>query len=135
MSVKSIGKKIRAALVAVALAVAGFFGYHPAESADPTWAVSLTLPSQYTGNSALPLSALTSYTVAYKAPGASTYTTKVVNGPFTQANQSTTIPKELGQTCLNVFVNVGAVASAATAPDVCVSYTGPPKPPSNLTVQ
>lgn len=102
-------------------------------AADPTYSVSLTLPTQYTDGSALPLSALTSYTVAYRV-GSGAVATKVVNGPFVALNQNTTIPKNLGVTCASAFVNVGAVASAATA-DVCVTNTGPPMPPTGLAVQ
>jgi hypothetical protein len=134
MTIKTRLTAVRKWIAGVVLSIAAALGIYVNAQA-PVYQVSLTLPSQYTDNSALPLSALTSYTVAYKAAGASTYTTKVVNGPFTQANQSTTIPKELGQTCINAFVNVGAVASAATSPDVCPTFTGPPKAPTNLTVQ
>jgi hypothetical protein len=121
-------------ILAAALAVCALAACSKAESQSPTYAVSLTLPNQYTDGSALPLSDLTSYTIAYKVGAATTYTTKAVNGPFTAAIQSTTIPKALGQTCVNAFVNVGTSASSAT-PDICVTYTGPPRAPTNLQVQ
>lgn len=127
---KRTWKKITAAVASLLAAIGIYVG---ATAADPTYAVTLTLPNQYTDGSALPLSALTSYTIAYKV-GSGPVTTKVVTGPFTIANQSTTIPKSLGTTCANAFVNVGSVASSATA-DVCVINTGPPMPPTNLTLQ
>lgn len=131
---KRTWKKITAAVLAALAAVAAFFGFD-AVSADPTYAVSLTLPTQYVDGSALPLGAITSYSVAYKVGAASTYTVKVVTGPFSSLEQSTTIPKVLGTTCANAFVNVGGVASAATSPDVCVANTGPPRPPTGLALQ
>lgn len=134
MTIKTRLTAARKWIAGVVLSIAAALGIYVNAQA-PVYQVSLTLPNQYTDNSTLPLSAITSYSIAYKLPGATEYTVKVVNGPFTQANQSTTTPKQLGQTCFNAFVNVGAVASAATSPDVCPTFTGPPKAPTNLTVQ
>jgi hypothetical protein len=119
---------------AALLALTQISGCTPANAQTPTYAVSLTLPSQNTDGSALPLSQITSYTVAYKVGAAVTYTTKVVTGPFTNAAQSTTIPKAFGTTCANAFVIANGQTSAATAPDVCATNTAPPSPPSGLTV-
>jgi hypothetical protein len=130
---KSAAFKVRTWVIAALLAVAAWFG-HEATTAEPAYAVTLTLPSQYVDGSALPLPALTSYSVAYRV-GAGAYTVKVVNGPFTTANQSTTIPKALGQTCANAFVTAGGMASAATSPDVCVANTGPPRAPTGLALE
>lgn len=107
----------------------------PATAQTPTYTVTLTLPNQNTDGSALALSGLASYSVAYKLNGG-TAVVKTVNGPFTSADQSTTIPKAFGTTCANAFVtSTGGMVSAATAPDVCAVFTAPPKPPSNVTVQ
>lgn len=125
---RRIWKKITA-VVAGILASLGLY----VAAQTPTYSVSLALPNQYTDGSALPLSSLTSYTIAYKV-GSGSVQTKVISGPFSSASQSTTIPKSLGTTCVNAFVNVGAIASAATA-DSCVTNTGPPMPPTNLQVQ
>lgn len=127
---KRTWKKITAAFAALLAALGIYIG---AVAQPATYAVTLTLPSQYVDTSALPLTAITSYTVAYKV-GTGAVQTKVVNGPFTSRDQATTIPKALGTTCANAFVNVGAIASSATA-DVCVSNNGGPMPPTNLQVQ
>lgn len=136
MKIKTIWTRVRNAIAAAVLAVLGFLGFYSQDGTTqtPTWNVSLTLPSTYQDGSALAPSAITSYTIAYKVGSAATYTTKVVNGPFSSGNQSTTIPKSLGQTCVNAFVNVGAVTGPATSPDVCVANTGPPGAPTNLQV-
>lgn len=99
----------------------------------PTYTVSLSLPTANTDGSSLPVSQVTSYTVAYKV-GAGAYTTKVVNGPFTGVTQSTTIPKAFGTTCVNASVTANGQVSAASAPDVCVTTVAPPNPPSNVAV-
>ena len=119
-----------------ALALLAIFGLYTPDGTTqtPTYAVTLTLPNANSDGSALPVSQITSYTVAYKVGAAATYTTKVVNGPFTGANQSTTIPKAFGTTCANAFVIANGQTGAATSPDVCVTNTAPPNPPSNLTV-
>lgn len=119
---------------AALLALMQVSGCAPASAQTPTYAVTLTLPSQNTDGSSLPLSQITSYTVAYKVGAAATYTTKVVAGPFTNASQNTTIPKAFGTTCANAFVIANGQTSAATAPDVCATNTAPPNPPSGLAL-
>lgn len=133
---KNFWNKIKRWTAAAALAVLGFLGFYTQDGTTqtPTYTVSLTLPTQNTDGSSLPVSQITSYTVAYKVGVAATYTTKVVNGPFTNVNQSTTIPKAFGTTCANAFVTANGQVSAATSPDVCVTAVAPPNPPSNVAV-
>jgi hypothetical protein len=134
MSIKSTWLKVRkwilATLAAAAAAIAGFLGLDDAESADPTYAVAWTLPTQYTDGSTMPAGTLASTTIAYRV-GTAPVTLKVVPTPAT----STTIPKALGTTCASAFVTTtGGIASAATA-EVCVSNTGPPRAPTGLTIE
>ncbi len=105
-----------------------------ADSAAPTYAVSWTMPTQYTSGITLPLSDIASTTVVYKLNGGAP-TTKVVTAPAT----STTIPKDLGITCVAVFVTTTATAVAPNAagiqtPDACVTLAGTPNAPTGLTV-
>lgn len=138
MSIKSTAKKVWKKVTGAVIALLVAIGLYntPVESQTPTYTVSLTLPNQNTDGSALALSGLASYTVAYKLNGAATYTVKTVNGPFVGATQTTTIPKAFGTTCANAYVTAtnGSV-SAATSPDVCSVATAPPNPPSNVSVQ
>ncbi|MGC3959581.1 MAG: hypothetical protein QM813_17025 [Verrucomicrobiota bacterium] len=135
MSIKTAFKKARAWVTGAVLALLASIGlYHPVESQTPAYTVTLTLPTQRADNSALPLSQIASYTVAYKV-GAGAYTLKVVNGPFTTLAQTTTTPRVFGTTCHNVYVtDTGGLVGAATSPDICVTTNAPPNPPSNVTV-
>lgn len=126
--------KLIAAIAVTMLGVLAMEGCTKATAQTPTYSVSLTLPSQNTDGSSLPVSQITSYTIAYKVGAATTYTTKVVNGPFTVLTQTTTIPKPFGTTCANAYVTANGMTSAATSPDVCVTNLAPPSPPSSLTV-
>ncbi len=114
-----------------------------AESQLADWNVQATMPTEYTDGTALPLSHLASWTISYSVNGGAVQT-KVVTS--LAAVTSTTIPKSLGTTCFQNFVTAKGAApvptsawntssSAAPSPAVCVTITGPPKPPTNLTVQ
>lgn len=136
MSIKTSWNRFKKWVAAGVLAVLASIGLYTPDGTTqtPTYSVSLTLPTANTDGSALPVSQITSYTVAYKVGAATTYTTKVVNGPFTGTAQSTTIPKAFGTTCANAFVTANGQVSAATAPDVCVTTVAPPNPPTNVQV-
>ncbi len=136
MKIKEIGKKIKATVAAVLLAIATALGLYSV-AADPVWTVSASMPTEYTSNQALPLSDLATMTVVWKV-GAGAVQTKVVT--VTQATVSTTIPKELGSTCVAAFVTTKATAlvpnvSSAQTADVCVVNAGIPKTPTNIQVQ
>lgn len=133
---KDIWNRFKKWAAAAAIAVLGFLGLYTQDGTTqtPTYAVTLTLPSLNTDGSALPVSQITSYTIAYKVGAAATYTTKVVPGPFTSVTQATTTPKVFGTTCFNAFVTANGMNSAATAPDLCLTFTAPPNPPTNLQV-
>lgn len=136
MTMKNIWNKIKRWTIGAVAALLAAIGLYTQDGTTqtPTYAVSLTLPTQNTDGTSLPVAQITSYTVAYKLNGATTYTTKVVNGPFTGTAQSTTIPKAFGQTCAHAFVIANGQTSAATSPDVCVTAVAPPNPPSNVAV-
>jgi hypothetical protein len=106
-----------------------------ADSAAPTYAVTWLLPTQYNSGLALPASDIASTTVVYKLNGGAAVL-KVVTAPTT----STTIPKDLGVTCVAAFVTTTATAAApntagSQTADICMTLAGIPNAPTGLTVQ
>lgn len=135
--VKKAARSVWSWLVAAALAVAAFFGYE-ADTAEPTYAVTLTMPTQYTSGEPLALTELASYTIVYTVNGGAQQT-KVVTSGIT-AISSTTIPKQLGRTCASAFVTTNATGltpntSSSQVGPVCVVNAGIPNAPTNLTLQ
>lgn len=139
MSIRKFFTRVRAAIVGAVMAVLAAIGiYNNAETQTPTWNVSATMPTQYMDNSALPVTDLASYTVVWKLNGGATQTKVVSTG--IAATVSTTIPKELGTTCVAMFVTTKATArspnsSSTQTADVCATFAGIPKVPTDLAVQ
>lgn len=109
-----------------------------ATSADPVYTVSATMPTEYTSGAALPLSDIASMTVTYTVNGGALQSKTVTT---LQATTITTVPKQLGTTCFQVYVTTKATAAGPNAsssmtpePPVCLLMAGIPRAPSNVQV-
>lgn len=144
MGIRSTFRRVRATVVRALLAIASALGIYTAVQAQaPIYTVTATMPTEYVGGAALPLDHLATWTISYSLNGGALQT-KVV--PVTAANMSTTIPKAIGTTCVQVFVTTKGAAPVPTdsrnsssgmvpEPPICVQFNGGPKSPSNTAVQ
>jgi hypothetical protein len=114
----------------------------PTFAATAPTAITFTRPTTYVDGSALPASAITSYTIAceFTAPGATnatpcTLSTTTIPGQSTTGTLTLTYPGTGGQACFTLRTNVGSVQSNSSSPAACKTLDAiAPSPPTNVTV-